>query len=332
MDFIIPWVDNSDPEWRKEFNKYKAVKEDNTDEYKFRDWDNLKYWFRGIEKFAPWVDQIHFVTCGHLPEWLHTEHPKLNVVKHEDYIPEKYLPTFSSHTIELNFHRIKELSEEYVYFNDDTFVIDYVKEEYFFKNGRPCDMAVSVIFGFKGAQFDYIKLNDISFIDKHFKNKYKTILSRPFHWVNWKYKLKYNLKNILLLAASPRHHTGLLDFHLPQPHKKSTLKLLWEKEWDLLDQTCTHTFRSFLDINQYVQRYWDLVTNNFKPIDRRKLGKLFAPGKKRDLQKASEFIKQQKKPMICVNDHEDILDFEEIKKEINAAFEAILPDKCSFEN
>ena len=27
--------------------------------------------------------------------------------KHEDYIPKQYLPTFSSHPIELNMHRIR---------------------------------------------------------------------------------------------------------------------------------------------------------------------------------------------------------------------------------
>ena len=27
--------------------------------------DNLKYWFRGVEKFAPWVNKIYFITYGH---------------------------------------------------------------------------------------------------------------------------------------------------------------------------------------------------------------------------------------------------------------------------
>lgn len=67
----------------------------------------LKYWFRGVEKYAPWVHKIYFVTCGQKPDWLNENHDKLVLVNHEDYIPHEYLPTFSSHTIELNFHRIK---------------------------------------------------------------------------------------------------------------------------------------------------------------------------------------------------------------------------------
>jgi hypothetical protein len=142
MDFIIPWVDSNDPKWRKELEKHRK-ESGSAHEARFRDWENLKYWFRGVEKFAPWVDKIHFVTWGHLPEWLNTGHPKLNIVKHEDYIPQKYLPTFNSRTIDLNFHRIKDLNEEYVYFNDDMCLINRIEKECFFKNGKPCDMAVS---------------------------------------------------------------------------------------------------------------------------------------------------------------------------------------------
>ncbi|MBR6908270.1 hypothetical protein IKN40_07520 [bacterium] len=86
-----------------------------------------------MEKFTPWVNNVFFVTCGHYPSWLNLNHPKLKFIKHEDYIPKEYLPTFCSHTIELNFHRIKELSEHFVYFNDDTFIINHMRESDFFE-------------------------------------------------------------------------------------------------------------------------------------------------------------------------------------------------------
>ena len=108
---------------------------------RYRDWDTLKYWFRGVEKYAPWVNKIHFVTYGHLPKFLNTNNPKLNIVNHKDFIPKEYLPTFSANPIELNLHRIKDLSEQFVFFNDDMFVINKVKSTDFFKNGKPRDMA-----------------------------------------------------------------------------------------------------------------------------------------------------------------------------------------------
>ena len=116
IDFVLLWVDDSDPEWKKLKDSYSGRTDymvDNRDA-RYRDWDTLKYWFRGVEKFAPWVNKIYFVTCGHVPEWLNLKADKLVHIKHADYIPEEYLPTFSSHTIELNLNRIGELSEHFV--------------------------------------------------------------------------------------------------------------------------------------------------------------------------------------------------------------------------
>ena len=143
IDFVIPWVDGGDTEWLEEKKKYTVNKGADNSVNRYRDWDNLQYWFRGIEKFAPWVNRIHFITWGHLPEWLNVNHPKLNVVRHEDYIPKQYLPVFSANPIELNIHRIKGLEEQFVYLNDDTFFVRETNPEDFFKNGKPNSMLVA---------------------------------------------------------------------------------------------------------------------------------------------------------------------------------------------
>ena len=79
IDFVITWVDGNDPAWRKDFEYYSELEGRDIDKrvVRFRDWENLQYWFRGVEKFAPWVNKIYFVTYGHVPGWLNTEHPKL---------------------------------------------------------------------------------------------------------------------------------------------------------------------------------------------------------------------------------------------------------------
>lgn len=46
-------------------------------------------------------------------------------------MPEGSLPVFNSNALEVNIHRIKGLSEKFVYFNDDIFIINNVKEEEF---------------------------------------------------------------------------------------------------------------------------------------------------------------------------------------------------------
>ena len=167
IDFVITWVDGNDPKWLKERSLYQSNAGDNRN-VRFRDWDLLRYWFRGVERFAPWVDNIFFVTYGHLPSWLNTNHPKLKVINHEDFIPSSYLPTFNSHTIELNLYRIKGLSDQFVYFNDDMYLIDKVKPDDFFYNQLPCDAGV---LGCICPQNDFVSnviFNNVLIINKYF--------------------------------------------------------------------------------------------------------------------------------------------------------------------
>jgi hypothetical protein len=145
IDFVITWVDMDDPKWQAEFAKYSDKKENTKNgvsKARFRDYGFLKYWFRGVEKFAPWVRKIHFVTSGQKPEWLDASNPKINLVNHKDYIPEEFLPTYNSVVIERYIHKIPGLAEHFVYFNDDFYIINKISTERFFKNGLPCDIAV----------------------------------------------------------------------------------------------------------------------------------------------------------------------------------------------
>jgi len=68
-------VDGNDPKWRadkEKYNEFISKGDISNQENRYRDWDLLKYWFRGVKKYALWINKIHFVTYGHLPEWLDT--------------------------------------------------------------------------------------------------------------------------------------------------------------------------------------------------------------------------------------------------------------------
>ena len=144
IDVVILWVDGNDEKWLIEKNKYSNI-EGNKSINRFRDCDNLHFLFRGIDKYMPWVNNIFFITCGQIPKWLNINHPKLKLVNHKDYIPEKYLPTFNSNVIEMNLHRINDLSEKFILFNDDIFVIDNIDKDFFFKDGLPTDIYCETI-------------------------------------------------------------------------------------------------------------------------------------------------------------------------------------------
>ncbi|MCQ2452388.1 MAG: stealth family protein, partial [Oscillospiraceae bacterium] len=180
IDIVIPWVDGDDPAWRAQRSLYRADSNADGSDARYRDWDTFRYWFRGVEENAPWVRTIHLITWGHLPAWLNTDHPKLHIVRHEDYIPREYLPTFSSHTIELNLHRIPGLSEQFLYFNDDVYLTSPAEPSDFFRGGQPVDTAVfGIIKNSDTSNFmPYIMLNMLGIINMHFSKR--SMLKRDF--------------------------------------------------------------------------------------------------------------------------------------------------------
>ena len=244
IDIVVPWVDGSDPEWIKEKKlKEKELKIPSvfdTSEVRFRDWDTIKYLFRSIDQYAPWVNTIHFVTWGHLPKWMNPEAPKLHIVNHKDFIPEEYLPTFSSHTIDLNIHRIPSLSEHFVYFNDDVIILHPTKRTDFFKNGLPRDYAILNVLSssHRGSVMD-TALTDIEVINDHF-NKKEVIRKNLWKWINPIYGKE--LFRTLLLSPWPKF-VNIHGTHVCNSYLKSSFNIVWEKEFALLDTTCRHTFR-----------------------------------------------------------------------------------------
>lgn len=325
IDFVVPWVDSSDPDWQVDFKKHKdeaGIYSDISDK-RYRDWELFKYWFRGVEKYAPWVNKIHLITCGHSPNWLNFNHPKLNLIKHEDYINKQYLPIFSSHPIELNIHRINGLSEHFVYFNDDMFVKAPMSPCLFFKNGIPCDSGVMT--ALSGSGINRIVMNSTCIVNKHF-NKRKTMKDKPLKWFNLKYSYEL-LRTICLLPWEG--FTGFYDYHLPNAFLKSTLQEVWEKEYELVNNTTMRKFRNDLDISQYIFRYWQLAQNNFHPINKHSIGDMYRIGVA-DLDLVIAEIISSKKPIICLNDH-DPENLDETIERLKQAFEEKFPNKGSFE-
>ena len=326
IDIVIPWVDPTDPKWRKEKSNYdinNSLTIDNR-EIRYRDWGNLKYIFRGIEKFAPWVRKVHFITYGHLPMWMNVNNSKINIVKHSDYIPEEYLPTFSSHVIELNIHRIKDLSEQFIYFNDDIFIIDRLNEEDFFVNGLPCDSLTTTPIIPKQGNFSPILFNTVACINEHF-SKRDMIKKNPEKWFNNSYGMSYLIRTLLFLPW--KEYVGFATHHLAMPYNKKTLETVWEKEPQLLSETCTHKFRDNRDVNQYIFRYWQLASGAFYP--KKIKGKMFTNWD--NDKKIVDYIIKKRGKLICINDNTFDCDYEIFRDNINKAFEVILGEKSSFE-
>lgn len=326
IDFVVLWVDDTDKEWQKRKAQY-SHNEYNDNDLRFREWGFLPYWFRAVESYAPWVRKIHFVTEGHLPKWLNTDHPKLHIVKHSDFMPADTLPTFNSSAIEIYVNRIPGLAEHFVFFNDDVFLNREVDPSYFFINGKPRDMLAlqPVVANPSNPTMSHIFTNNSIALARHF-DKRKNMKAQKKSY----FKLGYPLRNFVyngLETAFPRF-TGFYTQHGPSPFLKSTFNNVWMAEKEALDRTGHNRFRSETDVTQYLFREWQKLSGDFVPANIERDFAYFETG--RDDARIAKCIINGEKKVICVNDVA-VDDFEKTKRRILEAFEKSLPTKSSFE-
>jgi hypothetical protein len=327
IDFVITWVDMDDPKWRVDFTKYSGKIDNSKNEVsvaRFRDYGFLKYWFRGVEKFAPWVRKIYFVTCGQKPEWLNPDHPKLTLINHSDYIPTKFLPVFNSSLIEIYLHKIPGLTDHFVYFNDDFFITNHTEEGRFFTNGLPNDIAAfRQNFG-TGLWAKCLK-NNIRIINEKFDKR--EVMERDHDkWFHPSYGKKANLTRLLKPYGK---FVTLVTPHNAQPYLKSAFEEVWNYAGDKLTAVSANRFRSPEDYTQELFRAWQICCSNFNPYNTYQNTKMF-PLVLRS-KKAIKAIYDQNYKLICLNDNAHIRNYAQVMQEIEKAFGSILPEKSAFE-
>ena len=328
IDFVVTWVDGSDPKWIKEKNKYSMS--NNKDSYgmnsdkAFRDWDTFRYWFRGVEKFAPWVNKIYLVTYHQLPSWININNPKLEIVDHYDFLKRNYLPVFSSHPIEINFHRIKNLSEHFVYFNDDMYLTAPTKPSDFFnEEGLPkYNTSLSPIIPQRYGTANF-QVNDMEIITSYFSRKE---IMKNGHLFN----LGQGIKNIIktLLYCHSKYICGFSETHLPYPMLKSTMNEVWQKEKSILESTSRSKFREKTNVNFWLFKYWLIASGKYS-VGNSEMGKLFS------LDNAGpnlwKTLISKKYKVMCINDGFNIKNKGKVRKDFVNSFKILLPQKSSFE-
>ena len=327
IDIVVTWVDMNDPAWKEEFDRYSGrshVEENGVVDARFRDYGFLKYWFRGIEKFAPWVRKIHFVTNGQKPQWLDVANPKLNLVSHKDFIPQEFLPTYNSVVIERYLHRIPGLAEKFVYFNDDFYMLRPIPEERFFQDGLPCDIAV---FQYNPSWSQWYKTlkNNIRLINRNFDKKE---VMKKYHdkWFTSEYEGKDRMNKLM---KNFNKFITLRVHHNAQPYLKSTFENVWKAEGEELTRTSSNRFRDSSDYSPEIFRTWQICEGNFTPYNTYKDTKMFPLMVKP--KQALKAIRNQEYSLVCLNDNKNIRNYDQLMGELQEAFQSILPDKSSFE-
>lgn len=328
IDFVILWVDDQDEEWlqkKKKWQKEYQIIDDQEERY--RSWDNLHYLFRSIDKYAPWVNHIYLVTDNQTPDWLKTENNNVSIIDHTEIMEENQLPSFSASAIELNIYKIPGLSENFVYFNDDIFILDHVSPEDFFINGMPRELAaLNIIIPSKKNPMRQVMFNNMSLINDSF-DKNKMLKEKPFNWLNYKNGPGL-LRTLLLLPWSD--FSNFKQTHLTASHNKSTYEEVWAKYGDELNESSMYKFRNPKNYNQWLIKDWQLASNNFVP-QKLGFGKVFQLSTNNSVNKCAEHINKSKTKIICVNDTELLEDFNYAKNKINSELDNKLPTKSKYE-
>jgi hypothetical protein len=107
---------------------------------RFSDHGMLVMCVRSIRMFMPWVRTI-YIACADY----HTDHvlklfktgSGLEIAPHSTFIPKAYLPTANSHAIEMHIGDIPGISNQFLYLNDDFFLLRPTPRKFFFRNERP---------------------------------------------------------------------------------------------------------------------------------------------------------------------------------------------------
>ena len=120
VDIVYTYVDSRYPGWINDWRRVFGNKD--VDLRRYASHDELKYSLRSINQYLPWVRNIYIVSNCQPPQWLNTKGDRIFWVMHDSIMDPEFLPTFNSHAIESCIHKIPNLAEHFIYFNDDVFV------------------------------------------------------------------------------------------------------------------------------------------------------------------------------------------------------------------
>jgi glycosyltransferase involved in cell wall biosynthesis len=244
IDVVYTWVDGEDPEWdaqraaRLAGLTGTAQTRESSGAARFISRDELRYSMRSIHLFAPWVRAIHLVTAGQVPKWL-IDHPQIRIVDHKEILPPDALPTFNSHAIESCIHKVPDLAEHFLYFNDD------------FLLGRP--LSPRMFFNAAGQSSVFLSGRSLGLDDLPG--------STPWQKAGW------NNRKLLADTFGVAITHSLL--HAPYAHRRSVLEEVEARFPEAIARTARAPFRSDTDVAllSSLAQHYGLITGTAVPAE-----------------------------------------------------------------
>ena len=254
IDAVITWVDGNDPAHVDKLTNYFAEMGISRPEAaaptRYNQCGEINYCVKSILKFTPWIRTIYIVTDGQTPPIMEqfvgtAQEEKIKLVDHRDIFCgfEEVLPTFNSLTIECLLWRIKGLSNNFIYFNDDCALIRPVSPENFFCGDK------IVLRGQWRGQSDR----------KWVKRLFQQVLKKPQQRV--KQELFRTIQeHTAKLAGLHKHFFQFL--HAPFSLKKTTFENYFQENPELLFQNIRYAIRD-------QHQFWPISLIDYVEIDQK---------------------------------------------------------------
>ncbi|MFC5386343.1 hypothetical protein ACFPLB_10230 [Aquamicrobium segne] len=245
IDYVIAWVNGNDP-WHKK-NRLKfppdhLVRQNDqvVGDIRFAESGEIYYCISSVLKYAPFIRRIFIVTDNQVPEHLNAFFDEkkcdtdfIKIVSHDEVFHglNAARPNFNSLSIESVLWRIPDLSEHFIYSNDDFFLNSPACEKDFFARGKP------VLHG---------KWN------KPERSRIKNIVRKGLRKLtgkgpNTNPTFRKSLDKGAMIAGSVNGFLGI--GHHPHPLRKSTFQKFFRQNPELLEQQVSHRYRNVDQFN-----------------------------------------------------------------------------------
>ena len=231
IDAVITWVDGSEPNYQRKLKEHLS----NNDKIKrqYLQANEINLCVASIVKYAPFIRKIFIVTDKQSPNLDSVKHivskEKIEIVDHEEIFRDniEFLPTFNIRSIDALLFRIKDLSEKFIYFNDDMFLIKKTNPEDWFVGDK------AVLTG----------------------NWVKTYNKNPIKMISQKIKSFFNMRPSFNASQSKAANIAgfnskyFKSYHCGRPQIKSVIKDFYNKNPEKLVDQIKYKFR---DDRQYM--------------------------------------------------------------------------------
>jgi len=322
IDMVYLWVDGNDANWRAKKNaELEKLSEpppvEAVGEIRCNDNNELLFSLRSVERFAPWINHIFIITDNQTPKWLDISNPRITVVDIAELMPQDTLPCFNSAIIEFFIPNIPNLSEYFIYSNDDMlFMAKTTPSHFFTKEGVPI------------VRVKKTKKITLSQAEQHIKALCENCSIYDNTILNSK-KLVYEI------VGNYNYHW--MPGHCIDPYKKSdmlhVLSIPTVKE--KFKSTITNHFRSKNDLQRAVFHLFGTAKYGYKLIGRDFMTRLsqFLTFRFRDQPLYTRNIKRKMsilricKKLVCLDDPVN----EKIRKSNRDYLQKMFPNKSDFE-